>query len=105
MKMEQKECSETLTYKILRPGNYPEEGTWHSKHGKSLKSRKGEVIRTYATKACKGSGGAAKAKIKAPQYLFSASDGLSGQLQAPNALSLKERLTHSPQVPDASYMC
>ena len=39
MKMEETECSETLAYKIWMPGNYPEERTQHSEHGKSLKSR------------------------------------------------------------------
>ena len=36
------ECSETpifKAYKIQTPGNYPEESTQHSEHGKSLKSR------------------------------------------------------------------
>jgi len=40
MKMEQTECSETLAYKIQRPGNYPEECIQHSELGESLKSRK-----------------------------------------------------------------
>jgi hypothetical protein len=39
MKMEQTECSETLAYKIQMLGDYPEESTEHSEHGKSLKSR------------------------------------------------------------------
>jgi len=39
--MEQTECSETLGYEIQTPGNYPEESTQHSEHGKSLKSRIG----------------------------------------------------------------
>jgi hypothetical protein len=39
MKMEQTECSEMLAYKILTPGNYPEENVQHSEHDKSLKSR------------------------------------------------------------------
>jgi len=39
MKMEQTECSETLTHKVQTPGNYPEESIQHSEHGKSLKSR------------------------------------------------------------------
>jgi hypothetical protein len=38
--MEQKECSETLAYKIQTLGNYPEEGTQHSEHSKTLKSRR-----------------------------------------------------------------
>jgi len=38
MKVEQTECSGT-SYKILTPGNYPEESIQHSEHGKSLKSR------------------------------------------------------------------
>jgi len=38
--MEQKGCSETLAYKIQTPGNCPEEGTQHSEHGKTLKSRR-----------------------------------------------------------------
>ena len=33
------ECSETSTYKIQTPGNYPEESTQHSEHGENLKSR------------------------------------------------------------------
>jgi hypothetical protein len=33
------ECSETSTYKIQTPGNYPEEGIQHSEQGESLKSR------------------------------------------------------------------
>jgi len=33
------ECSETSTYKIQTPGNYPEESIEHSEHGDSLKSR------------------------------------------------------------------
>jgi hypothetical protein len=37
--MEQTECSETSTYKIQTPGNYPEENIQHSEHGESLKSR------------------------------------------------------------------
>jgi hypothetical protein len=40
MKMEQKECSETLAYKIQTPGSYPEGSIQHSEHGESLKSRK-----------------------------------------------------------------
>jgi len=39
MMMEQTVCSETLTYKIQMPGNYPEESIQHSEHGESLKSR------------------------------------------------------------------
>jgi hypothetical protein len=37
MKMEQ--CSETPTYKIQTPGNYPEENIQHLQQGESLKSR------------------------------------------------------------------
>jgi len=40
MKMEQTECSETLTYTIQTPGNYTEENIQHTEHGESLKSRK-----------------------------------------------------------------
>jgi hypothetical protein len=40
MKMEQTECSGMSAYEIQMPGNYPEESIKHSKHGKSLKSRK-----------------------------------------------------------------
>jgi hypothetical protein len=40
MKMEQRECSETLAYKIQMPRNYPEENIQHTEHGKSLKSRR-----------------------------------------------------------------
>ena len=35
-----RQCSETIAYKILTPGNYPEESTQHSEHGKGLKSRR-----------------------------------------------------------------
>jgi hypothetical protein len=35
MKMEQTEYSETSAYKNQTPGNYPEESTPHSEHGKS----------------------------------------------------------------------
>jgi len=38
MKMEQTECSETSTYKIQTPENYPEESIQHTEHGESLKS-------------------------------------------------------------------
>jgi hypothetical protein len=38
MKMEQTECSETLTYKIQTTRNYPEESIQHSEHGESLRS-------------------------------------------------------------------
>ena len=31
------EYSETLTYNIQTPGNYPEESKQHSEHGESLK--------------------------------------------------------------------
>jgi len=31
-------------YKIQMPGNYPEESTQHSEHGKSLKSRKTRFV-------------------------------------------------------------
>jgi hypothetical protein len=37
VKMEQ--CSETSTYKIQTPRNYPEKSIQHSEHGESLKSR------------------------------------------------------------------
>jgi len=33
MKMEQKECSETLAYKIQMPGNYPEESIQQQRQG------------------------------------------------------------------------
>jgi len=39
MKMEQRECSETLAYKIQTPGNYPAESIQHSEHGESLKRK------------------------------------------------------------------
>ena len=39
MKMEQTECSETSTYKIQTPGNYPEESIKYSEHGESLRWR------------------------------------------------------------------
>jgi len=38
-KMEQTGCSETSTYKIQTPGNYPEESLQQSEHVGSLKSR------------------------------------------------------------------
>jgi hypothetical protein len=38
MKMEQTKCSETSTYKIQKPGNYPEENIQYTEHGKSLKT-------------------------------------------------------------------
>ena len=38
LKIEQRECSENLAYKIQTPGNYPEESIQHSEHGESLKS-------------------------------------------------------------------
>jgi len=44
MKKEQTVCSETLAYKIQMPGNYPEESIQHSEHGKSLKSRRVNLI-------------------------------------------------------------
>jgi hypothetical protein len=39
MKMEHTECSETLQFKLLTPGNNPEESIWHSEQEESLKSR------------------------------------------------------------------
>jgi len=39
MEMEQAECSETSSYKIQTPGNYPEESIRHTEHDESLKSR------------------------------------------------------------------
>jgi hypothetical protein len=39
MKMEQRERSETLAFKLQTLGNNPEESKRHSKNGKSLKSR------------------------------------------------------------------
>jgi hypothetical protein len=44
MKMEQTERSETMTYKVQMPGNYPEERTQHSEQGESLKSRRNLVF-------------------------------------------------------------
>jgi len=38
MKMEEKECSETSTYKLQTPGYYPKESIQHTEHGESLKS-------------------------------------------------------------------
>ena len=40
MKMEQRQCFETLVYKIQTLRNYPEESIQHSEHGESLKSRR-----------------------------------------------------------------
>jgi hypothetical protein len=45
MKMEQTECSETLAYKILMSGNYPEESIQHSEYGESLKSK--QMLHTW----------------------------------------------------------
>jgi hypothetical protein len=39
VKMEQKDCSETLAYKLQTPGNYPKESIQHLEHSESLKSR------------------------------------------------------------------
>ena len=33
------ECSETSTYKLQMPGNYPKGSIQHTEHGESLKSR------------------------------------------------------------------
>ena len=41
MKMEERECSETLAYKIHMPGNYPEETIQQSEHGESCCTRCG----------------------------------------------------------------
>jgi len=38
------ECSETLVCKIQMLGNYSEESIQHSEHGKSLKSRKINIL-------------------------------------------------------------
>jgi hypothetical protein len=46
------ECSETSTYKIQTPGNYPEESIKHSKHGESLKSRNGVILIIVAYEWC-----------------------------------------------------
>jgi len=40
MEMEQTERSETLVYKIQKPGNYLEESIQNSERGESLKSRR-----------------------------------------------------------------
>ena len=39
MKMEQRECSEKLAYKIQTPGNHSEESTRHSEHDENWKLR------------------------------------------------------------------
>jgi hypothetical protein len=39
MKMEQRQCSEMLAYKIQMLGNHPKERIKRSEHGESLKSR------------------------------------------------------------------
>jgi hypothetical protein len=44
MKMEQTECSETSTYKIQTPGNYPEQNKQYTEHGVSLKSRRNKLL-------------------------------------------------------------
>jgi hypothetical protein len=38
MKMEETECSETLSFKLQTSVNHPEESIGHSEHGESLKS-------------------------------------------------------------------
>jgi hypothetical protein len=40
------ECSETSAYKIQMLGNDPEESIQHSEYGKSLKSRKEQILLT-----------------------------------------------------------
>ena len=50
MKMEQTECSETSSYKIQTPRNYPEESIQDSEHGISLKSRIIVITRPVAKK-------------------------------------------------------
>jgi len=52
MKMEQRQCSETLVYKIKLPGNYPEESTQHSEHGESLKSSHISFTTPHSHKVC-----------------------------------------------------
>jgi hypothetical protein len=37
--MEQTECSETVEYKIQKPGNYPEESIQYEEHGGISKSK------------------------------------------------------------------
>ena len=47
MKMEQIKCSETSTYIIQTPENYPKGNIIYSEHGESLKSRKNYVLTDY----------------------------------------------------------
>jgi hypothetical protein len=47
MKIEQNGCSVILAFKLQTLGNNQEESIWHSKHGKSLKSR---IIIIYYSK-------------------------------------------------------
>ena len=42
-----RQCSETLAYKIETPGNYPEESIHLSEHGESLKSRNKPLFSVY----------------------------------------------------------
>jgi len=48
------ECCETSTYKIQRPGNYPEENTQYSEHSESLKSRITSVLLLLKIDFCLG---------------------------------------------------
>jgi hypothetical protein len=46
--MEQTERSETSTYKLQTPGNYPEESIQHLEHGESLKSTNLENMQEFS---------------------------------------------------------
>jgi hypothetical protein len=60
MKMEQRECSETLAYKIQTPGNCPKENIQHSEHGESLKSRNLRVFENKVLRDRRGHRGVEK---------------------------------------------
>jgi hypothetical protein len=47
VKMEQKECSKMLEFKLQTLGNNPEESTRCSKHGNSLKSRCHTMLKVH----------------------------------------------------------
>jgi hypothetical protein len=62
MKMEVKECSETSAYKIMMPGNYPEDNIHHPQHGESLKTtiRRNEFAANILEGAISGKKGCRK---------------------------------------------
>jgi len=52
-RVEQTECSETSAYKILAPGDCPEESIQYSEHGESLKSHMFCSIFFFFRKSCR----------------------------------------------------